>query len=1098
MDLSELLGAFGATAGAKLSSVAVTGEREEQLRGPFEALFTGLAELAGHDPSSLTVVGESAIAELHVRPDLAITSAGALVGFVELKAPGKGSDPRRFTDTHDREQWRKLRALPNLLYSDGLGLSLWRDGELIGEVLRFDGDFDGSGLVASEAVVGMVADFLSWEPLVPRGPRRLAELSARMCRLVRDEVREQLDRGSATLLHLHRDWQHTLVPGADPDAFADGFAQTVTFGLLLARARDIDLRGSIEAAARELGEGHSLIGTALDVFTRGLATDDGLMTSLGTIQRVLAVVDWPAVSRGDPDAWLYFYEHFLEVYDPALRRQTGSYYTPPEVVSAMVRLSDEALRGHLARPRGLADPDTTVLDPAVGTGTFLLGVLRAIADTAATLDGPGAVPAVLADALERIGGFEVQLGPFAVAQLRVMAELAELGVSATAAREVPLYVADTLDDPDQDGQRYQGMLYAPLTASMRAAREVKRDTPVTVVVGNPPYRERARGEGGWVEQGTEGSDLPTLLSDWLPPTDWGVSAHTKHLYNPYVYFWRWACWKVFDQEPEEDTGVVCFITAAGFLAGPGFQAMRDYLRRRADAIHVIDCSPEGHQPPVATRVFQGVQQPVCIVLAVRAGATGADTPAPVRVRQLPEGPRDDKFAALAALHLDDDGWQAAPTGWRAPFLPEGRSVWRSFPHLDDLLRYSGSGVMPGRTWPVAPDEDTLRRRWRALQDEPDPQRKAELFSEHARDRTLSTQLRDGLPGLPYRANAIGYDDGPCPPAIRIGYRSFDRQWLLGDKRVINQPNPTLWRVRSEHQLYLTALHRTAPTGGPAVTATALIPDLHHYRGSFGGRAYPLWLDPDATEPNVVPGLLAAWTARLGTTVAAPDLLAYVAAVAAHPGYVARFAEDLRTPGIRVPLTADADSFAAAVALGRRVLWLHTYGERHVDPAADPPRPAGPPRTDPAPLVVTPVGDTFPDQLHHDPATEQLHVGEAIIAPVSAAVRAYEVSGANVIDKWFGYRRATRTKPKMGARRDSALEELRPARWPSTYTTELLELLHVLAELVALEPQQGELLGRIVDGPLVSVQDLTTDQVLPVPDAVRKPTWRPGPQVQLEL
>ena len=100
--------------------------------------------------------------------------------------------------------------------------------------------------------------------------------------------------------------------------------------------------------------------------------------------------------------------------------------------------------------------------------------------------------------------------------------------------------------------------------------------------------------------------------------DWGVGAHAKHLRNLYVYFWRWATWKVFDHDPEHDTGIVCFITVAGFLNGPGFQRMRDYLRRTADRIWVIDCSPEGHQPDVPTRIFQAVQQPVCIVLASRS------------------------------------------------------------------------------------------------------------------------------------------------------------------------------------------------------------------------------------------------------------------------------------------------------------------------------------------------------------------------------------------------------------------------------------------------------------------------------------------------
>ena len=143
---------------------------------------------------------------------------------------------------------------------------------------------------------------------------------------------------------------------------------------------------------------------------------------------MLNVVDWPTVSKGDPDAWLYFYEDFLEVYDNTLRKRTGSYYTPPEVVNAMVRLIDEALRDPklFNRREGLAAPSVTICDPAVGTGTFLLGVLRRIAATVEDDKGPGAVGPAIAAAVERIIGFELQFGPFAVAQLRLIAEMQSL------------------------------------------------------------------------------------------------------------------------------------------------------------------------------------------------------------------------------------------------------------------------------------------------------------------------------------------------------------------------------------------------------------------------------------------------------------------------------------------------------------------------------------------------------------------------------------------------------------------------------------------------------------------------------------------------
>src|SRR5205085_12282905 len=140
------------------------------------------------------------------------------------------------------------------------------------------------------------------------------------------------------------------------------------------------LGAGLDLAARQLGQTNSLIGSALRLLTDDAANQETLKTSLGTLTRVLDAVEWATISNGNPEAWLYFYEDFLEVYDNKLRKQTGSYYTPPEVVGAMVRLVDEELMGpRFGLPTGMASPTVTLADPATGTGTFLLGIVRKIA-----------------------------------------------------------------------------------------------------------------------------------------------------------------------------------------------------------------------------------------------------------------------------------------------------------------------------------------------------------------------------------------------------------------------------------------------------------------------------------------------------------------------------------------------------------------------------------------------------------------------------------------------------------------------------------------------------------------------------------------------
>ncbi len=1090
--LDAIISDFGRMAKAKLSNAAISGAPEDQLRAPLEGLISDIAEFLGLPSDKIAAVGETSLADLKTRPDYAVTLHSALVGFIEVKAPGKGADPRRFTNKHDREQWEKLQTLPNLIYTDGNAFSLWRDGDLEGKVIALDGDIETAGakLTAPSSLPGVFADFFQWQPQPPKSAPALAELTARLCRLLREEVTEQLAQGSAPLTNLATDWRKLLFPSATNEAFADGYAQAVTFGLLMARARKITLRDGLDRVAGELRQTNTLIGTALRLLTDDAESQETLKTSLATLTRVLDAVHWDVISKGDPEAWLYFYEKFLTTYDSKLRRKTGSYYTPPEVVMSMVRLVDEALKSsaYFGLTEGLASPDVTVADPATGTGTYLLSVLQRIAETTEEDQGPGAVPGVIEAAIPRLIGFEIQLGPFAVAQLRLLAELQELAGDALAGRSNPLrlFVTDTLGNPFVEDEYIPQMLM-PLGESRRQANQIKRQERITVVIGNPPYKEKAKGLGGWVENGSP--NRPAPLTDWMPPPEWNVGTHTKHLRNLYVYFWRWATWKVFgDGDPTElqdrqrdQTGIVSFITAAGFLNGPGFQKMRADLRAETDEVWVIDCSPEGHQPPIRSRIFQGVQQPVCIVMALRKSRTASPQPARVRYRTLDGKTREDKFAAFNGISLEDDGWIACSDEPRASFLPKATGAWGDFVPLEDIFADSSSGVLPHRMWVIAPDRKSLEDRWDALVREPSSARKEVLFHATFRngkpsDKHVNKPLKSGLYGHEFRANSVATDTGQCIAPARYGFRSFDRQWIIPDGRLINDSRPILWETFSDKQVYVTVPHDRTPTNGPALSFTSLVPDLHHYHGR-GGRVFPLWADNQVATSNVKGAFPDCLAEQLGTPVCGQQVMAYLAAVMAHPGYTHRFQDDLVQPGLRLPLTQDAGLFAEAVALGEAVIWLHTFGERYADPSNG--RPAGAPHMPkgegpriPKDGAIPPP--RMPDHIDYDAEKRRLLVGEGFIDNVPPEVWRYEVSGKQVLVQWFSYRKKDRTRPVIGERRPpSPLEKIQPDRWLAEYTTELLNVLHVLGRLVALEDRQADLLTRICDGPLISSDTLRT-------------------------
>lgn len=278
-----------------------------------------------------------------------------------------------------------------------------------------------------------------------------------------------------------------------------------------------------------------------------------------------------------------------------------------------------------------------------------------------------------------------------------------------------------------------------------------------------------------------------------------------------------------------------------------------------------------------------------------------------------------------------------------------------------------------------------------------------------------------------------------------------------------------------------------------------MPDLHHYNGR-GGRVFPLWRDQKAAIPNLPPMLLGFLAEKYGAEVSAEDLVAYIAATLAHPAFTTRFHDDLSTPGLRIPITADAGTFREAAELGRTVIWLHTYGERMTDTekgrSAQPPRlvAARMPRI-PAEGGISQDPSAMPDTIAYDAKKKRLLIGQGYVEHVEPGMWNYEVSGKQVLVQWFSYRKANRERPIIGDRRTpSPLGDIQPNYWLAEYTTELINLLNVLGCLVDLEPIQAKLLEKICSGPRISADELSAAGALTVPASPKKISKLGGPDL----
>lgn len=917
-----------------------------------------------------------------------------------------------------------------------------------------------------------------------QGVKTAAQLSQRMAEVAIDIRRELsglllVEADDSPLRQLLADVRETLDANMDEDRFADMFAQTIVYGLLSSRISNPERFKAAESLALVDFE-NPLLEAIYTRFLKEAAAEDALdLDHLGLedLTHTLALTDVDALladfgardRRDDPV--IYLYEEFLERYDRQQRKDLGAYYTPTPVVSAMVRLVDEILTEDLgfgngivdqttwadwlaAHPDvnlpdgiGLSDPVLRMIDPATGTGTYLLEWLRvalgkAGADASATL--------------KQMSAIEISLASYSVAHLKTGLELPP-GIRASA--PLPIYLGDTLA-----GERKQHLtgLEDPLSREAAQTEELKFKHRHSIVIGNPPYqRLEKEGSGGWITTPEVGAS--SLFDDVLRPAiEHTIFSYTASLYNLYVYFWRWAIWKAFEQTPD-GPAIVAFITASSWLDGPGFLGLRELARRQADDIWIVDLGGDNHGAVKDENVFP-IETPVAIVILARHGARDVDTPAVARYQRI-EGTREEKLAQLQHVSRNKDVWTDLKDGWFDRLKPSaGGDDWERLPLLTDLIPWQQPGCMVNRTWPIAPQAELLTKRWQRFVGIADEAAKAVAFVTGKTGRTIHTRV-GGLRALadePRRASP--------PPIAPYGFRSYDQQLILDDPRLLNLDRPSLWSSVSQQQVFLVTTPTSPLGGGPAASVFTGVPDKHAYNGRGGKDVFPLYRDAGQT-PNTDPRALEyVHDQHVDSDPKAPKItpeawFSYIYGVLSGTDYTERFAEALTTPGPRVPITADATLFQEMSEHGARLIWLHTKGDRFAsnERAKFSVLPAIRWHRKPARIPM----DT--NDFAYDEATSSLRVADGQLMGVSPDVWAFQVSGMAVVKKWLGYRTAKGTGKAASSK--SPLDQIRPDRWYDEWNEELRELISILQTTLDSVRPGNDILDRILEGPLIAAQDL---------------------------
>ncbi len=877
------------------------------------------------------------------RPDIALVRQGAPPrAFVELKAPAKPADPTSWRG-QDQRQFERFKELHCWGACNFVEFRLFNRDEEVGiapivpeRALRPDQDDKRANRAIADhdttsfqRLVEMLVAGAGQEP-VARDAEHLAALMAHSARLVRGIVRDRLaelqgeDNPRHALLQVRQEFRDVLY--AHPEAagyaardfdalFSAAFAQTLAFGLLLVRE---GTGGPVGPDAwQHMPEEHPLMRTALRVLSLPEVVHDmgiGFEVMRDTVNSFAPEI--LVAPPGGRDPILYFYEDFLKTFDPDAREKYGVYYTPVEVVRYMVGALDRAVRDNLAT-QGLRDPSVTILDPATGTGTFLLGIAERVGTQAAAEAGEGMAALALQDLARRMFGFELLVGPYAVAHYRLHHALRRRrdgGGEPPALPRLGVYLTDTLAAPGAAAHAGPlGFVSEGIAEERREANRIKSLQPILAIIGNPPYRRLEEGENR------------TLVGDWMdnvwddlkePVRNAGQGNQLNTFPELSVAFWRWAIWKLFEAENAPRRGVVAFITNRKFLTGWPYAGLRKMMRERFDRIEVIDLRGDARRGERAgVDADQGVFNIMVGTAITLAIADGSKTEGQTADVYYQDSWTDGLFARRAKLDWlvsrADTGTQSNAVAVDRDILDDMRpepfqnGEWVS---LRECFVFASSGLESKR--------DHIVYGASRLQLE---QQIREIISldDDARDKAFNSTTMNPA----HRAQAVGWVE----VHVRLsGYRPLDRRWHYSHDAWNDRPRPTLRSVWGTNNVCLFSLPN-GTNAGPAAWCFGDYPDRHAFRGSYGGYAFPLHdRRPDVNAPNIAPALVESLSAAYGEPVEAADAFDAILCLLSATSYTLRFAEDLEDVFPHVPFPARHAVFQDAVRVGREIRAVETF------------------------------------------------------------------------------------------------------------------------------------------------------------------------------
>jgi predicted helicase len=970
---------------SKINTLYRTGNaREHSYRGDLQNLIMAILP-------DILVTNEPARVNCGA-PDYVLTRKDVPVGYIEAKDIGVDLGDKKLKEQFDRYK----SGLSNLVFTDYMDFHFYKDGEFTTKIAIARVE---NGLIIPqpenfEQFTQLIKNFAQTISQTIKSPTKLAQMMAGKAKLMADVIEKSLNnddqQGNRSQIKSQMlSFQQMLIHDIDNKAFADIYAQTIAYGMFAARYHDPTLPTFSRMEAAELIPKSNPFLRKLFQDIAGFDLDIRLTWIVDELVNIFLASDVATIMKNfgrstkQEDPVVHFYETFLGEYNPALRKARGVWYTPQPVVNFIVRAVDDILKTEFNLPQGLADTSkikikkkavtqtgtganskikeveteievhkVQILDPATGTGTFLAEVVKHIYKK---FEGQQGIWSkyVTKDLIPRLNGFELLMASYAMAHLKMDMLLTETGYRPPTpeggdAQRLKIFLTNSLEEAHPDTQT---LFSSWLSDEADQANAIKRDAPVMVVIGNPPYSGESANKGEWIMN---------LMEDYKKEPGGKEKLkeqNSKFINDDYVKFMR------FGQHfiDKNGSGVLAFINPHGFLDNPTFRGMRWNLLKTYDKIYTIDLHGNSKKKETALdgsvdqNVFD-IMQGVSINLFVKTGKKKVDDLAEVFHFDL-YGKRDLKYDflinnSIKTMEFND-------------FIPSKNDY--VFKKVDQTLKDEYSkGINPIELFKVnvmgfqthrdsfAIDFDMNNIKNRATD-----LRNLDIVNDELYKKYSISDNRDWK--LSKARNEIQLDNNWQNKAIKCGYRPFDNRPCYFSYVMMDYPRKELIQNVLNKENTLLGIGRQGMAVGDiewCLTTVSKNPvDANMFRRG-GVNLFPLYLYPETTAqqslhdntertPNLNPEIVKQIAAGLGlqfvnesletlqcnasttntkteprTTFAPIDLLDYIYAVLHSPTYREKYKEFLKIDFPRVPYPKDENTFWQLVNLGGALREIH--------------------------------------------------------------------------------------------------------------------------------------------------------------------------------